>query len=349
MPRRFLLLALPIAVFVSHAALAAPTQAARDDDGAGTQFVGVGALGSGQLVATYDHAVWWDQPTAEVTCLLWGVITPVPLDAGLQAVPCGQSDELQLRDATPLLWPASVPSLGEALRQRGHVLLRSPLDGVAYVLTGNAGLHREENGMSNFAWDLVKANKDRSTLRANAVGDKIEDYLVTDELVRLPTSGTLFEVVDGIADNLPCNGREPDGGCVNEKQPDGNKVGVRLGDTDFYVYFLHLKCGSVMRSQPVPCKDAARNPVCKTGDDCARKFGQLGVATPLGHVGNSGLSVQPHLHVGLLWYDSVTSRSWSVPVEFQNLFVRHGSFDVAPVQYPYARPTVKSWISNTPF
>jgi murein DD-endopeptidase MepM/ murein hydrolase activator NlpD len=43
---------------------------------------------------------------------------------------------------------------------------------------------------------------------------------------------------------------------------------------------------------------------------------------PLGHIGNSGTSLEPHLHLVLLYWDNERSRYWSVPVDF--LGVRAG-------------------------
>jgi hypothetical protein len=105
------------------------------------------------------------------------------------------------------------------------------------------------------------------------VGSKdLNDYGIYGAKVLAPADGTVTDVRDDAEDLVP--GTEPDDeGSLHDML--GNYVTVRLKDTGTYLVLAHLRQGSltVRVGQPV-----------REGD-------------PLGQVGNSGSSSEPHLHI----------------------------------------------------
>jgi len=67
----------------------------------------------------------------------------------------------------------------------------------------------------------------------------------------------------------------------------------------------------------------------------------------LGRIGNSGTSLEPHLHLALLHWDRARARFWSVPVDFLDVHAATG----ATGSSPHARyaPLGGAWISAEPF
>jgi hypothetical protein len=210
---------------------------------------------------------------------------------------------------------------------------------MSYVLTGNAGLHRTENGMSNFAWDLVRANDDRTTLHPLASGTENPDFLVWNEPVRLPMAGTLFEVDPDQRDQIPCKERNATPACTDQLHPNGNMVGVQVAPS-LFLYFLHLQAGSI------PFARCSRPPEGSCPPDVDGLF--LPRGTEIGRVGNSGLSVEPHLHMSLLFFDAVNGRSWGVPIEFHNTFLR-AEPGAAAEFHEFSQPAPNVWLADRAF
>lgn len=213
---------------------------------------------------------------------------------------------------------APAKAFQQQLREDGIVFERSPLDGASLVLQGNHGYHAEENGFGDFAWDLVRT--DAVGRRHENVGTQNSDYLVWDAPVFAPTGGTVVEVIRDGVDNPPGVA-----GTVN------NMVGIHLGN-GIYLYLLHFRQDSIAASITVGT--------------------QISAGDFLGRVGNSGVTLEPHLHVTLLarQYDDDEKflRSWSVPGEFRDLYVsqipnlggRHQAWSV---------PETGVWISSEAF
>jgi hypothetical protein len=270
-----------------------------------------GGVNSGEMVATYDHVRWWDEPADIIT---YGLFSPnafatFPDDRSFEFV---NSDDLIAMTDEPL--SAGVTRYRTFLRQRGIALEASPLDGVALVLTGHDGYHLEENGYGDFALDFVITDGDGR--RNTGEGSLNEDYLIWDAEVYLPIDGYVVDVVRDAPDNEP--GVYPDD-AVN------NMVGLHLQGA-FYLYLLHFR------------------QVAETVTAGATLFR----GTSLGRVGNSGVSLEPHLHVVLLWYDERESRSWSVPFELARIYLADSPQGPASFQ-EFARPEGGTWASSVGF
>ena len=84
-----------------------------------------------------------------------------------------------------------------------------------------------------------------------------------------------------------------------------NLVGIQVYG-GYHVYLLHFEQGSI----PPEIEVGAR----------------VEVGAPLGRVGNSGVSLEPHLHVTALAVDRDADplRTWSVPCEWRGVWVSAG-------------------------
>lgn len=158
----------------------------------------------------------------------------------------------------------------QARTYRGEALaIASPLLGGRYVVDhgGNASAlnhHNEWGGPQMYAMDITQVN----ALGARARGvlpRQLERYAIFGDTVYSPVSGTVAAVVDGLPDLTP---PEPDPSNLA-----GNHVWLRTGDV--YIVLSHLKKGSVG---------------VRTGETV--KAGQ-----PIGQIGNSGNTSEPHLHI----------------------------------------------------
>lgn len=151
-----------------------------------------------------------------------------------------------------------------------------------FVLQGGKGLptnlfHFSLRG-AIYAMDIVKLNKYGN--RANTVFSRnLEDYAIFGDTIYSPCAGKVVRAYGGNPDNIPPN---------MERGPKNTNMVVIEGE-HYTVFMGHLKKGSVMVQE---------------GD--VVKMGQ-----PLGCVGNSGFSSEPHLHIqvheiekGRPWYAS---------------------------------------------
>lgn len=116
----------------------------------------------------------------------------------------------------------------------------------------------------SYAVDLVGIGTWGSRSRG-LVSPNPADYAIFGVTVVAPCEGTVVRSYDGAADNaVPIRSRDP---------IEGNHVIIECGDA--WVVLAHLRAGSVL----VDDGDALRS------------------GTPIGQVGNSGQSDEPHLHV----------------------------------------------------
>ncbi|MEL6177747.1 MAG: hypothetical protein AAFS10_02290 [Myxococcota bacterium] len=76
----------------------------------------------------------------------------------------------------------------------------------------------------------------------------------------------------------------------------------------------------------------------------------LQAGTFVGRVGNSGVTLEPHLHMTAFWYDAAAEepRYWSVPMEFADIYVSPGP-EGPGIFYDYIDPPGRSWIASEPF
>ena len=267
----------------------------------------------GELVAVYQHRLWWHKSQQKT----YVIFQPE------QARQDEQGNVLQVL-STPDVRKVGTKnkevglSYRQFLRQQKIVLEEPPLKGISYVITAHADHHLEEDGYGDFAWDIVKTNTHGQRFRDTGIHN--EDYLVWGEKVFLPAAGTVVEVVRDGVDNLP--GQYPED-AVN------NFVGVHLKG-GFYLYLLHFQQGSI----PEEIKPGV----------------VLSAGAYLGLVGNSGVSLEPHLHMTLMWWEKKEKkpRYWSVPMEFHNLYARKAK-DKQSKLHQYLDPDAETWIAAKPF
>lgn len=139
--------------------------------------------------------------------------------------------------------------------------------GTYYVLQGGNGMITNPfhaMGGSRLAMDFVKLN--RFGNRADGIAaSSLDSYAIYGEKLYSPCTGKVMLVRDGLPDNAPGN---PD-----IENPAGNHLVMKCGEAQ--VFLAHLKSGSVA-----------------THAEDRVTVGQL-----LGKVGNSGNTLEPHLHV----------------------------------------------------
>lgn len=165
----------------------------------------------------------------------------------------------------------------------GTVELDFPLKkGRYFVLQGGKGLptnlfHFSLRG-AVYAMDIVKL--DDMGRRANTIfSRRLEDYAIFGDTVYSPCNGIVTRAYGDNPDNIPPN---------MDRGPKNTNL-VLIETPDYYVFMGHLKQGSVF---------------VKEGDTVKTGY-------PLGRVGNSGFSTEPHLHIqvhakekGKAWYAS---------------------------------------------
>jgi len=149
-----------------------------------------------------------------------------------------------------------------------------------FVLQGGKGLptnlfHYSLRG-AIFAMDIVKLKPDGR--RANKIfSKKLTDYEIFGDTLYSPADGRVLKAYGDNPDNIP-----PD-----MSRGPNNTNQVIIETTNSYIFLAHMKEGSVM-----------------VHDGEVVKKGQ-----PIGCVGNSGFSTEPHLHIqahkkvpGIPWY-----------------------------------------------
>jgi Peptidase family M23 len=126
-----------------------------------------------------------------------------------------------------------------------------------------ANIHAQHPAQ-RYAVELVKLNS--AGMRARGIyPNDAKAYAIFGETVVSPCDGTVVAAIDAFPDAARIS--------LDEKNPLGNHVTLRCGDAD--VTLAHLQRGSV---------------AVRTSATVAR-------GTPLGRVGNSGTSTEPHLQI----------------------------------------------------
>ena len=145
------------------------------------------------------------------------------------------------------------------------------------------------------AMDIVKLNKWGN--RANRVFSKdLNDYEIFNDTLYSPCDGVVAKTQNNNPDNIPPNTKR---GPTNTNQ-------VLINGGDFYVFLAHLKFGCVF----------------------VHEGQKVVTGQPLGLAGNSGFSLEPHLHIqaqvnthkNIPWY-----KESPLQIEFNGKF--YGLFD----------------------
>jgi murein DD-endopeptidase MepM/ murein hydrolase activator NlpD len=160
--------------------------------------------------------------------------------------------------------------------------------GTYYVMQGGNSpitnyFHRSHKSQQ-YALDITKLNNWGG--RVNGLYSKdLNKYVIYGDTVLAPVSGKVLLTVDSFPDLAPPK--------LDKKNPLGNHV--RIVTNDRMVVLAHLTRGSVW---------------VKTGDN-------IQVGDPIGLVGNSGNSIEPHLHLQVVKMDRSTHTPNWEPVPFR--------------------------------
>jgi hypothetical protein len=127
-----------------------------------------------------------------------------------------------------------------------------------------AANYHAQHPTQRYAVDLLKLNAAGMRARGLYPNDA-KAYAIFGDTVVSPCDGTVLAAIDAFPDAARIS--------LDEKTPAGNHVTLRCGDID--ITLAHLQRGSV----------------------AVRAGAQVARGTPLGWVGNSGNSTEPHLHV----------------------------------------------------
>jgi len=168
--------------------------------------------------------------------------------------------------AWPALWFAGVGQMAypaDAAKTSPSATIVSPFAEETIVGWGGDELRGNYHVVApneRWAYDLLADPAGMGSAR-------LEDYGIYGMAVFAPAAGTIVEAKDGEADHAP--------GESKSETLVGNHIYLRLDETGTYLVFAHLMKGSVTVK--------------------ARQHVEVG--EPLGRVGNSGSSSEPHLHL----------------------------------------------------
>lgn len=151
-----------------------------------------------------------------------------------------------------------------------------------FVLQGGKGLPANlfhyNSRRAVYAIDLVRLN-DKGQRSSHIFSKELNDYFIFGDTVYSPCDGTIERAIDDNPDNIP----------PERKRGPHNLNAVLIEAEQAYIFMGHLKYQAVF---------------VKAGD-------RVKTGTPLGLAGNSGFSIEPHLHIqahekkdnGKAWYE----------------------------------------------
>lgn len=151
------------------------------------------------------------------------------------------------------------------------VELQFPLkDGTfLFAQAGSTGILNQHHdaGSQNYAQDIVGLDK-FGRHASNLLPTSLEDYAIFGKPISGPCNGKVISVVDGLEDINP-------GGALDTAHAAGNHVYIDCQDEKVQVLLAHMKKGSI---------------TVKAGES-------INVGDPIGQIGNSGNTTEPHLHI----------------------------------------------------
>lgn len=171
------------------------------------------------------------------------------------------------------------------------VALRFPFkSGDYFVLQGGNGypanFFHASSSHSTYAMDIVKLNAIGQRSR-KIFSQRLDDYFIFADTIYSPCAGIVRRSVDDNPDNIP----------PSRLRGAHNLNNVLIEANDCFVFLGHLKQARVF---------------VKAGD-------VLAVGTPIGLAGNSGFSIEPHLHIQV-HQKEISASAWytlpPVPVSF---------------------------------
>ena len=178
--------------------------------------------------------------------------------------------------------------------------LQLPFLGKWRVLNGGSGSNRHAaSRAARYGYDFAIVGIDERRFKTD--GRKNEDYYAFGKDIYAPAGGVIAQVVDGVEDNTP--------GQINPYFALGNLVVIDHQNGEFSV-LAHLAKGSI--------KVKERQKV-KAGD-------------PLGSCGNSGDSMEPHVHYHLQDQPLLVQGS-GLPVVFQHYFSGNRPVETGAPEY----------------
>ncbi len=171
------------------------------------------------------------------------------------------------------------------------VSLEFPLKGGEYYISSGGASNIVNNHFRNpataqqYAIDINKLNNYKASSK-RILSTENTDHFIFSDTVYCPCNGRILEVKTDVKDNL--------GSTMDVNADDGTGNYVHIQCNDIYVFIPHFKQYSIRVS---------------VGD-------QVRTGEPLGLVGNSGFSQEPHLHIQASKKDS-NGTNIGVPIKFK--------------------------------
>lgn len=172
------------------------------------------------------------------------------------------------------------------------VALEFPLkNGIYYVASGGSSKlinnhMRDFPNAQEFALDINKLGKYKSVSKKILSTVNTDHYIFSDTIY-CPCNGKIVDIKNNVEDNLS--------GSMNVKSEDGTGNFVNINcDTGVFIFIPHMKQFSILVTKGLEVRKGM----------------------PLGLVGISGFSQEPHLHIQAARYDS-DSTLIGVPIRFK--------------------------------
>lgn len=170
----------------------------------------------------------------------------------------------------------------QRFKYQNYVRFQLPFFGEWTVVQGHDG-DITHQGEWRHAWDFVITDPTNKQFRNQ--GDYVNDYYCFDKAVLSPADGIIHEIIDHIPDN--------EIGKINLEQNWGNTIIIKHHE-GLYSSLSHLRAGSIT----------------------AKKGDQVEQGQKLAHVGNSGRSPYPHLHIQIQETPYIGSHTVEYPFSY---------------------------------